>query len=195
MADYYILRPVPSLGNASVQGYMEIEDWDGIEGFEDWGRGTPATRRPSGPVEIRAVPHQGYVGLPDDLQDGEVPLMSKRLKEAIDASGVDNIYFMPIVLRNSDTQEAYDYFVFNLVGLISAVDLGRSNLTSHDGDFVGDTQIMDLALDESRCHDQLMFRMKEKFSAIVVHRKVKQAIEQHGITTVRFVEPGEFMAL
>lgn len=195
MADYFILRRTPSLGSESVKGYMEIEDWDGVEGFEDWGRGTPARHRPSVPVELRAVPHEGYRGLPADLQDGEVPLMSKRLKQAIDAAGVDNIDFMPITLRNSMTQEAYDYFAFNLVGLISAVDFGRSVLTSHDGDFAGDTQILDLAIDESRCHGQLMFRMKEKFSAILVHCKVKRAIEQVGITTVRFVEPERFMAL
>jgi hypothetical protein len=195
MANYFILRRIPSLGNESVQGYMEIEDWDGIEGFEDWGRGILAKNRPAGPIEIRAVPHDGYAGLPDDLQDGEVPLMSRRLKEVIESAGVDNIYFMQIALRNSDTNETYDYFAFNLVGMISAIDFGKSNVVSYDGDFVGDTQIVDLAIDESRCRDLLMFRIKEKFSAILVHQRIKEAIEHSGIATLRFINPEDFMAL
>lgn len=73
MSDYFVLRAIPSIEQKSVQGYMEIEDWDDVQGFDDWGRGTRAEQRPAGPVEIKAVPYKGYAGLPDDFQDASVP--------------------------------------------------------------------------------------------------------------------------
>ncbi|MGH8176798.1 MAG: imm11 family protein [Steroidobacter sp.] len=194
MSDYFVLRAAPSIERGSVQGYMEIEDWD-VQGFDDWGRGTRAEQRPSGPVEIKAVPYDGYAGLPDDFQDASVPVMSKRLKEAIQSAGVDNIDFAPVTLRNSESGEAYEYFAFNLIGLVSAADRAGSAMASHDGDFLGDTRIYGLAVKESMGADFLMFRLKEKFSVVMVHRTVRAAIERAGIDTIRFVEPEEFMAL
>ena len=121
--------------------------------------------------------------------------MSARLKEAIESAGVDNISFLPITLRNPESGQAYPYFAFNLVGLISATDFAKSNITSPDGGFIGDSQIHDLAIDESACRGFLMFRLKEKFSAIFVHRRVKEVIERRGIDTLKFVKPEDFMAL
>lgn len=174
---------------------MEIEDWVGIEGFEDWGRGTAAKLRPKGDVEIRAVPYDGYVGLPPELSDTNVPVMSARLKEALIAAGVDNINFLPITLRNSETGQTYEYFAFNLVGLVGAADMTKSNITSHDGDFFGDSVVHDLAIDESKINGLLMFRLKEKFSAVLVHKSVKDTIESRGIDTLKFIDPKDYMAL
>jgi hypothetical protein len=180
----------------SQQGYMEIEDWvDGIDGFDDWGVGRPARQHPAAPVEIRAVPHDGYTGLPDEFHDHSVPLMSRRLKEALDAAGVDNVIYLPVTLRNPDTGQTYEYYAFNLVGLVAATDLAQSNIASPDGDFVGDSQIHDLVIDESKCKGFLMFRLKEKFSAVFVHRRVKDTIESRGITTMKFTKPEDYMHL
>lgn len=195
MSEYVVMRSLPSIEGDPALGYMEIEDWDSFDGFDDWGSGTLARSEPANSVEIRAVPHGGYAGMPDDFQDMNVPLMSKRLKEAVESAGVDNIYFRPVVVRNSDTGEAYEYFAFNLVGLVGAVELARSSLASHDGDFVGDSQIYDLAVEPSRTRGLLMFRLKEKFSVILIHRRVRDAIERAGIATVKFVDPANFMAL
>jgi len=197
MSDYYIFHRNLSAENATPDepAYMEIEDWVGINGFEDWGRGTFAKQSPSGPVEIRAVPYYGYVGQPDDFQDFSVPLMSKRLKQVLQSAGVDNINFHPVTLRNTETGQTYDYYAFNLVGLVSAVDFSQSKIGSHDGDFIGDSQIHDLVIDDTKCRHALMFRMVEQFSTILVHRTVKEAVERSGITSVKFIRPEDFMAL
>ena len=154
-----------------------------------------AKDRPKGSVEIRVIPYDGYVGLPDEVSDMNVPLMSARLKEAITAAGVDNINFSPVTLCNSETGQAYEYFAFNLVGLVVAADMTKSNITSHDGDFLGDSSVHDLIIDESKIGGLLMFRLKEKFAAIIVQKSVKESIEQHGIDTIKFVKPEDYMAL
>ena len=192
MSDYFILRPAPSVEKDDVKGYMEIEEWDDIEGFEDWGVGTPGKSRPTGPVEIRARRHEGYKGEPDDFSDDNVPLMSKRLKEAIESAGVDNITFHPVTVRTK--KETYEYYAFNLVGLVSVAD-PASEIKSPDGDFLGDSSITDLVIDDSKGRGLLMFRLKEKFSVILVHKKLKEAIEQRGIDSVKFLAPEDFMAL
>jgi hypothetical protein len=195
--NYFVLREAPSVERetAAKDGYVEIEDWDATEGFEDWGVGRVAENQPQNPVVINVVPHGGYAGLPDEYMDSNVPLMSKRLKEAIESAGVDNLRFLPITLRNAETGTTYDYFAFNLIGLVDAVDLGKSTMTSHDGDFVGDTAISDLGVDEAATRGLFMFRLKQKFSVILVHRKVKEAIERVGIPSVKFIAPEDFMAL
>jgi hypothetical protein len=192
MSDYFILRSAPSIEDDDVKGYMEIEEWDDIEGFEDWGVGRPGKSRPAGKVEIRARRYDGYKGEPDDFSDDNVPLMSKRLKEAIESAGVDNITFHPVTVRTK--KETWEYYAFNLVGLISAVD-PASEVQSPDGDFLGDSSITDLVIDDSKCRGLLMFRLKEKFSIILVHRKLKEAIERSGISSVKFLAPEDFMAL
>ena len=194
MSDYFVLRSLPSIEAEDVDGYMEIEDWHDVAGFEGWGVGLLAEQRPAGDVEIPAVPHDGFAGLPDDFQDMSVPLMSKRLRQAIESAGVDNIEFYPVTVRNSQTGEAYEYFAFNLVGRVAAAD-PAAKMSSHDGDFVGDTQVYELAIDESRARGLLMFRLEEKFTVILVHRTVKEAIERASIGSVTFVTPEDFMAL
>ena len=190
---YYVLCVIKPEGYG--EGWMDIEDWTGIEGFGDWGIGALAEQRPTGPVQINAVPHDGYQDDPADLQDKTVPLMSKRLKEAMDAAGVDNINYLPITLKNTETGRVYDYFAFNLLGLVAAADPAESKISSHDGDFVGDSQIEDLVIDESKTGGLLIFRLKEKFSAILVHEKVRQAIKSAGIKTVGFMRPEDYVAL
>lgn len=197
MSNYYVLRNNGSSITATPESpaYMEIEDWVSNKGFEAWRAGTFAQNRPAGPVEMRAVPYEGYSGLPNDFQDFTVPLMSKRFKDVLESVGVDNINYLPVLIRNAETKQTYDYFAFNLIGLVSAVDFEKSKIGSHDGDFIGDSQIYDLVIDESKCRNMLMFRLAEKFSTILVHQRVKEAIEKNGIKTVKFLKPEEFMAL
>lgn len=137
--------------------------------------------------------YDDYAGLPDDFSGMSVPLVSKRMKEALEAAGVENVDFFPVTLRETDSGATYDYFAFNRIGLVSA--RAGSTMKSHDGDYVGDTRVDDLVIDERAAGGLLMFRLKETFSVIVVHRNVKESIERAGIDTVRFVEPDDFMAI
>lgn len=177
-------------------GWMDIEDWTGVNGFKDWRVGRIARDRPgASPTVISAVPHDGYQGLPRELSDNSVPLMSARLKAAIEGAGVDNIDYHPVTLRNSATAATYPYYAFNLIGLVSATDFRKSVLESYDGDFKGDSAIKHLVLDPSKTGALLMFRLAEKFSTILIHARVREAIERAGIDTLRFTKPEDFYHL
>ncbi|MBN1499969.1 MAG: hypothetical protein JW982_07435 [Spirochaetes bacterium] len=193
MSNYFILDN--QLPEFNAKGYMEIEDWNDIEGFDDWGEGIEAKDKPAGDIEIDVVSHDGYNGLPPDLHDHSVPLISARMKTALDAAGVENIKYLPVTLKNPETNQKFEYFAFNLIGLISAADFSESDIKSPDGDFTGDSQIYDLVIDEDKIPELLIFRLAEKFSAVVVHSRVKAEIEKHGIDTLRFLKPEDYMAL
>src|SRR5690349_15399107 len=104
---YYILRCPAPIDDG--YGYIEIEDWIGILGFGDWSWGAIGQERPTGPVEIAAVPHDGYRGPPHELRDSNVPLLSARLRAALDRAAVDNVFYHPVTLKNPETAETYEY--------------------------------------------------------------------------------------
>jgi hypothetical protein len=195
MSNYFILKS-NQFDDPDIKGYIEIEDWEGsYPQFNGWSVGVSAAEVPTESAEIGAAQYGDFDGAPNDLNDFTIPLMSARLKAALGAAGVSNVQYAPVRIRNKTTGETYDYFAFNLVGLVAAADFEKSDLKSYDGDFTGETEIHSLTLDESRIGKLLMFRLKEKFSVIVVHRNVKEAIEHADITTLSFIEPKDFMAL
>jgi len=193
MGNYFVLRARPS--PPSVAGYMEIEDSIDLPGFKGWRSGVPARRTPEGAVVIAALPRDGYAGAPNDFSDMSVPLVSARFKQALVSAGVDNVTYYPVQLRNSATGQDYEFFAFNLIGLLSVADFAASQIDSADGSFVGDSEVSALVIDETRCRGLKMFRMKEKFSTILVHKDVKDAVESAGIDTVTFLNPEDYMAL
>jgi hypothetical protein len=121
--------------------------------------------------------------------------MSKRLSSVLTDTGVDNIDFYPAIFKNTVTAEEYSYNAFNLIGLVSAVDFGASNITSFDGDYVGDSSIRGFSVDETKTHNLLMFRLTENLGTVLVHEKVKQGIEENGFKSIEFVEPEKWIQL
>ena len=52
-----------------------------------------------------------------------------------------------------------------------------------------------LAIDEAKAKGQLMFRLAESLSTILVHESVKKALEHAQIPLIEFYEPEHFAAL
>jgi hypothetical protein len=62
-----------------------------------------------------------------DFFDTSIPVMSNRLIEQLQASGVSNLDAYPVVLRTrSDGAERADYCAVNVIGRVDAVDLAAS---------------------------------------------------------------------
>ncbi len=175
-------------------GYMEIEDGDHYDDFMNWGIGRLEAAEPPDKVVIDVVPFDGYQGEPDEISDSNVPLMSDRLHTALIGAGVDNIIYHPVELRNTLTDQRYPYFAFKLLGLISATDISASDISSYDGDFIGDSSIKNLVLDESKIHGLYIFRLAENFE-ILVHEKIRTHIESCGIDTLKFIAPEDYYSL
>ena len=197
---YFILR-CPSLKNEKngaalvhVDTYFELA---GGALFKTGARLEPeeVENMPT-PVKIEFQTFQGYKGPPPELKDLGVTVMSKRLVDVLVQAGVDNLELFPAVLKNSSTGQEYDYFVYNLLGLVSAVDRNASEQETFNGEAPNmDVAIHKLVLDESKPHPYLMFRLAENVSTILVHHTIKEAIEHAGIDTLVFKKPEDYTHL
>ena len=178
---------------------MEIHSAVELGTVWDWLDGKPLTSDEivsfEQPVRFDFDAFRGYTGPPAELYTGGVPLMSRRLGDAILASGVDNVELYPAILRCKQTGTEYPYYVFKTVGAIEAADLGKSEYVNYDEEARIDTSFETLALDEKRARGQLFFRLAENLAGLVAHEKVCKSIADAGVVGVTFLKPEEWMQL
>jgi hypothetical protein len=137
------------------------------------------------------------VGIPQAFYDGTTPLFHKDLLNALLEAGVDNLDYYPAVLkdfRRPGDIELHDYFAVNILGVCYCLDKKKSEmmgLTEPDEEVFSDP-IAKAFIDPKKTDGQLMFRLGESYSAIVVHERVKQSILDHKIPHMIFYGPGEW---
>lgn len=136
----------------------------------------------------------GYPGTLKAMYSAEaVPLMHDSVRAVLDAAGVSNVQYFDAVVRDpASGKEHNDYKAFNIVGLVACADMEASERMGTSASAMGDTDFHALVIDESRTGGQLLFRLAENISAIVVHERIRQAIEQAGIPGFVFYGPGEW---
>jgi hypothetical protein len=112
------------------------------------------------------------------------------LIQAMESAGVDNMDYYDTVLIDPVANVRYDnYKAVNIIGLVAAADLQKSKYTAPSGVPMIDTNFDSVVIDEEKAMGLLMFRMAECVSAIVIHEKVKDYIEQAGIKYLDFIKP------
>lgn len=135
-----------------------------------------------------------YPGTPKAMyEEKSVPIMHVSVRAALQAAGVDNIQYFDAVLNNPLTGEVRnDYEAFNIVGLVACVDAVRSQGMGGAASTAGDADYHELVIDEARAGGALLFRLAENTSAIVVHRRVRDAVLAAGLPGFVFYGPGEW---
>lgn len=119
-----------------------------------------------------------------------LPIISKKLLDTIRSAGVDNIDVYKIDLYFPDGSLASEnHYAFNLVGKIAAVDLEKSIYDEDQPDSIISMSFDSLVVDEEKTKSLLMFRLVENITTILVHEKVKNAVENAHIEYVRFFDP------
>lgn len=123
-----------------------------------------------------------------------IPIIHNSLVEALVAAGVNNLELFPAVLSNPTTGEAHtDFKAFNVIGLVSAVDLNTSKLMHGSARMqVLDTDFEQLNLDVPESNNLHLFRLEESCNAICVSEKVKAEIEKRNIPGIIFYASGEW---
>lgn len=123
-----------------------------------------------------------------------IPVMHNKLIDALVSAGVNNLELFPAKITNPNTGEVHDdYQAFNIVGLVSATDLGASRLMDPDTKpGILDTDFEALVIDENKANGFHLFRLAESCNAICVSEKVKAAVEKSGIPGIVFYGPGEW---
>jgi len=105
-------------------------------------------------------------------------------------AGADNIDCYPAALTEIESQKRYDnYKAVNIIGLVAAADLGGSSYVSHSATALIDTDFDALSIDPARARGLLLFRLAESVNGIVIHDRIREALESGGIKYLNFVDP------
>lgn len=107
-----------------------------------------------------------------------VPLFRNDLLEIIEKSGVDNLQKFAAVLRAPSGLEVTDYSVVNIQGLVKCADLNKSKFRDVGGIGAIAMSFRKLVIDEVAAGGQLLFRLGEAASSIIVHERVKKEIDK-----------------
>lgn len=93
------------------------------------------------------------------------------------AAGVDNIdLYKAIVRREDGSVVSEDYVSYNVIGVVQAADLSRTQFAPENTSRLLDASIEKLAVDPSKAHDLLLFRLAESLGTVVVHERVKKEV-------------------
>jgi hypothetical protein len=123
--------------------------------------------------------------LTDDLAVFEYRCLahSDKLARVLRKAGIDNIDYYPLRIVRDATGDIYrTHKAANILDVTFCVDRDKSMLTVGDEDPNELWFIDRLALIEERLGDTLCFRLGERPSTVIVHRRVKEAVEEAGIS-------------
>ena len=117
------------------------------------------------------------------------PVMHQNLAKVLEAAGVNNLELFPAEILNPDTKVVYtDYLAFNIVGILSAMDVEKS---------VAMDKYLEIGFEsvffkkETQSSLQV-FRLAENCSAICVSESIKKAVEEAAIEGIVFYQNGEW---
>lgn len=186
MSDYFVMK---GFADHSVSVLYDI-----IDPSEDdcwmWGRSFRATIQE--PVEVTVVPDNDFGAL---LPLYDVPqIMHKNLYEALRAAGVDNIAVYKAIIRREDgSVVSEDYLAYNVIGVIQAADVGKTQFAPENTSRMIDASIEKLSIDHSRGRGLLLFRLAESLRTVVVHERVKEEVERRRIPDIVFLGENDYL--
>lgn len=123
---------------------------------------------------------------------GTIPLFRDDLVDALAGAGVDNLDLYDVLVRDPDDGKTYsNYKAVNIIGVVSAADMGASKATVHTGGPVIDVEFDNLVLDEARPRGALIFRLAEATGTIVVHERLRDHLLAKGFDRLEFLPPGD----
>ena len=190
---YFVWRNNPALSKT----YMYVRQFPGDLRRKDWITGKPMTSPP------KVVTFIGKDSSPTTLSDvivGEFnfPVLSPRAIAVLEKTGVDNIEYFPIKIKNWKTGELdKSYKIANIIGLIYCLDKEHSKLRTFDDGEVKALQrytiFEDKVLPQERGKKApLIFRLGEFCYHVLAHESVKTAFEKEKITGSEFIAPEKF---
>jgi hypothetical protein len=168
-----------------------LRSWSSATKFSS-APGVPPEEQPP-PEPIRAEVKPNRSGAMIEFWDFPVPLMTKRLYQALCDAGVSNVDVYAAEIFDPNTNTRYDnYVAFNIVGKVAAADLSQSDVDERVPERIVSMEFRSLAIAEGATTGALMFRLAESVNAIVVDERVKRHVEAQGFETVAFVVPEDW---
>ena len=125
-----------------------------------------------------------------DIMTADVPLFSKKLKLLLKELGIDNIDFYPVELFNEDSgRTVAQYHMGIIVGLIKCLKSGIEKSPA------GRRMLKNPVIDSLRVNDQMLFRLGERPSLIIINSSVKDALSEAGLLGVSITKLEDYISI
>ncbi len=122
--------------------------------------------------------------------DTAYPVMRDDLIEALKAVGVDNLQlFSAVIIDPATGAEHRNYKAFNIVGVVAAADMEKSERMPTTDSTMIDVDFSSLAIDEAKASPFRLFRLAESVNAIIVDDVVKAGVKRCAIPGMVFYKP------
>jgi hypothetical protein len=184
MPTYYMLEcygPAEA-DRAAVRDVLNDDDFS-------WNLGRKFASPPPAPIQVKIEP-----GLMMPMFNRGILLFSDQMLSVLAAAGVDNLDAYPATLEDLESGQIHqNYKAINILGVVAAADLSKSQYVAHSASKLIDTDFDSLAIKEDAARGLLLFRLAEAVSGIVIHERVKQALEAAGIQYLDFVDPKDWI--
>ena len=166
----------------------EVTGWSDELDEDDFSLGKIVDYDVDKKLEFDLVEYEdGAVGLPDMFKD-EYLIMSDRLVDIFKKAGVDNFQLFPAILKDEKRNVTLNnYMVVNIIGLIRAADMEKSEYIDMGGTGQIAVGFRNLVIDESQTGGALIFRMAESISTIIIHESIKKILDASEIKYLRYI--------
>lgn len=172
------------------EGFKALIDYRDDDPLRSWTRGKRFRTEPSTPLNATLRMRKDSKLI--EMWKVPLPIMSTRLYKTLLTAGVDNLDVFPVELSDPKSGTVYkDYLAFNIIGVIAAADLSKSQYHAWDSSKIA-LDFSSLSIDEPKTRTALIFRLAEATNGIVIHESIKKAIETAGIDTLTFIPPEEW---
>jgi hypothetical protein len=123
-------------------------------------------------------------------------LFSDEMIDVLMRAGVDNLDILSATLRKRVATEPIpntSYKAVEIMGAIACLDKKRSGKVDlGDGSGLLEGGVDKMYIDERKTDGLLMFRPRPGMGAVLVHERVKRAIEAAKLPGLRFYDPAEW---
>lgn len=154
-------------------------------------------RSPTKIIEIETAKtfgHQPHIY--PEYTSQPIPLMTRRLVDALRDAGVSNLQVFETQLVNplgTPPPPLNYYWAVNIIGRIAAADIKKSALNPKSKEIMTSVDFYSLSINEKKTQGTLMFRLAENISAVLVHKSVKEHVISCGIDTLSWFTPEEWV--
>jgi hypothetical protein len=163
---YFILQQDPRVpGQPSVLSCPE--DIAPEEFFE--GKHMKAPRKP---LHLKMSERSGNFS--SAIIAGILPLFHNKLLDELKKLGVDNLELFPVDLENPEGEIVKKYSLVNIVGMLDAVDQGKSELVPRA--VGGRPDLKSFKIDAKKARGHHMFRIPEVPTLVIIDEKVKAGL-------------------
>lgn len=156
--------------------------------WQGWMSGKTFPTPPPQPLVVKIQP--GYEEADAPVFEESPQIMTAEFYEALRSAGVDNIDVYDAEVQSKDgAVRLPGYKAYNIIGLVSAADLAKTEFAPDNPSRQMDASIRSLVVDESKVKGLLLFRLAESVDTILVHRSVREVLEKRSFKGVQFISP------